>query len=528
MKKVLLCGLILTRLLFSYTGEVEESIKTPGNSPTGLAYDGKNLWLADRGLNKIFCINTITGKVIKEIPSPSYWPMGLAWDGKYLWNADWKTGKIYMIDTKSGIVKRAIDTPTPSPRGLAWDGKYLWLADNAEDKIIKISPSDGTTIVEFDAPASDPRGLTYDGKYLWIADRIQDEIYMMSPDNGEVLIVFDAPGPFARGLAFDGNSIWVADYQNDYIYKLKIRDGIKFIREDQRESIVTFTHLIRNFGPGRILKAEVHIALPKDRDNQELVSENEYITEPKDFVTDQWGQKTAYYLYTNINPNEVVKSIIKYHVKVYAVRYFIYPDEVGTLKDIPKEIKKKYTVDNDKYQINHPVIKKALNKAVGDEQNVYWIIRKIYRYVLDHMYYELSGGWNTAPTVLSRGNGSCSEYSFVFISLCRSAGVPARYVGSVVVRGDDASMDDVFHRWVEVYMPGYGWIPIDPSGGDKPSPREQALGFGYLQNRFLITTESGGNSTTLSWYYNSNEFIETEPNTHYEVETIAEWEPVFK
>lgn len=142
------------------------------------------------------------------------------------------------------------------------------------------------------------------------------------------------------------------------------------------------------------------------------------------------------------------------------------------------------------------------------------------------MYYELSGGWNTAPTVLTRGNGSCSEYSFVFISMCRSAGIPAKYVGSVVVRGDDASIDDVFHRWVEIYLPGYGWLPVDPSGGDKPSPRDQARCFGSLSNRFLITTDSGGNSKTLGWYYNTNEFIITQPDTKYEVETFAEWEPI--
>jgi len=135
------------------------------------------------------------------------------------------------------------------------------------------------------------------------------------------------------------------------------------------------------------------------------------------------------------------------------------------------------------------------------------------------------GGWNTAPTVLARGNGSCSEYTFVYIALCRAAGLPARYVGSVVVRGDDASMDDVFHRWAEVYLPNYGWVPVDPSGGDQDLPRDQANYFGHLANRFLITTESGGGSETMGWTYNANEFWTTEPQTKVEIETIAEWEP---
>jgi len=146
--------------------------------------------------------------------------------------------------------------------------------------------------------------------------------------------------------------------------------------------------------------------------------------------------------------------------------------------------------------------------------------------LIDNMYYEMVGGWNTAPTVLDRGNGSCSEYSFVYISMCRAAGLPARYVGSVVVRGDYASFDDVFHRWVEVYLPNYGWVPIDPSGGDKDWPRDQANYIGHLDHRFLITTESGGGSETMGWTYNSNENLVTDPKTFVVSDHFAEWEPV--
>lgn len=98
--------------------------------------------------------------------------------------------------------------------------------------------------------------------------------------------------------------------------------------------------------------------------------------------------------------------------------------------------------------------------------------------------------------------------------MCRASGIPARYVGSVVVRGDTASMNNVFHRWVEVYLPGYGWIPVDSSGGDKAAPRDQADRFGALSNRFCITTQSGEGSTTLGWTYNSNETLTADPKTN--------------
>jgi len=140
------------------------------------------------------------------------------------------------------------------------------------------------------------------------------------------------------------------------------------------------------------------------------------------------------------------------------------------------------------------------------------------------MVYKRIGGWDVAPTVLQRGSGSCSEYAFVYIAMCRAAGLPARYVGSVVTRGEDACFDFVYHRWVEVYLPGTGWIPVDPSGGDQESPREQAMFFGHLDNRFLITTESGGGSEYLKWDYNTSENWQADGRVQLRLEMIADWD----
>jgi len=461
----------------------------------------------------------------------------LAWDGEFLWNADLQggvpesenyNGKIYKIDPETGNVMKTILAPSSSPSGLTWDGEYLWCADNRSDEIIQFSTDDGTTIRSFRSPANDTRGLTFDGKYLWVSDRLNDEIYMVEPETGSVLLITDSPGPYAMGLAYDGEFLWVADDNNNKIYQLKVNDEEKFIRYNERHSKVTYTHQVSNFGPGNVLTFDAHIAIPENRVNQDIIGEIQYSPEHTDIVTDKWGQKTAHYHYENIESDTQKEAQMITEAKTYAIRYFIFPDEVGDISDIPPAITSLYLEDNDKYQMEHPVIQRAVKEAVGKEKNAYWIARRIFNYLIDNMYYEMVGGWNTAPTVLERGNGSCSEYSFVYISMCRAAGLPARYVGSVVIRGDDTSMDDVFHRWVEVYLPNYGWVPIDPSGGDQNSPRNQANYIGNLANRFLITTQSGGGSETMGWTYNSNESWTAEPKTNVTTEHFADWEPIDK
>ncbi|MFP4526534.1 MAG: transglutaminase domain-containing protein [Bacteroidales bacterium] len=536
---LLIAALLITLMPYlgqSYTGEISKKFKTPGKIPTGLTYDGENLWMADRKDKLLYAVNPSTGEVTGSIQSPAYWPMGLAWDGESLWNIDVKggiplsenyKGVVYQIDPEDGTVLHSVNVPASQPRGLTWDGEYLWCLDNGNNRVIQFNPQDGTTIKSFKAPATDPRGLTFDGEYLWISDRTRDEIYMVSPEDGSVIIITEAPGEFTRGLAFFDKNLWAVDSQEDELFQLTVRDGEKYRRSKPHHGKVTMTHQITNFGPGKIKESGIHFAIPTNRNNQELEKEVAYNEDYDEIVTDDWGQQTALFEDKNIEPGKTISYEMTAEATLYDVRWFIYPDEVGGLDEIPEDIKNKYLENDEKYQYDHPIIRTAIDKALDDdEKNPYWMARDLFNYLIDNMYYEMVGGWNTAPAVLERGNGSCSEYSFVYISMCRAIGIPARYVGSLVIRGDDASMDDVYHRWVEVYLPNYGWVPIDPSGGDKKLPRDQANYIGHLGNRFLITTQSGGGSETMEWTYNSNDFWVTEPKTYVVSDHFADWEPL--
>ena len=518
--------LLMTTPLLAEIGEVLQSFNTPGSCPTGLTFDGNYLWLADRKTDLIYQIDITNGKVCHKIPSPGYWPMGLAFDGKYLWNVDWEEKKIYKLSTKEGTIIQAIDSPTPSPRGLTWDGTYLWLSDDKTGQISQISADDGTTIISHKSPAGKPYGMTFDGKYLWVSNRFTDELYMVTPEDGYVIMILKAPGKYAHGLAWDGQTLWNVDYQNDQLYQLKVDGEKTFTLSNERHSRVELAHQFRNHGPGLVKQLDVYIAVPSKLNNLQIVGKVSYNPSPVDFVKDKWNQRYAHFRYENVEPNKFANSTMCIEAKIHEIRYFLRPEKVGLLDEIPKDIRETYLVDGSKYRINDPFIKASAKDAIGDETNPYWIARKIYQWLMGKMYYELSGGWNIAPTVLERGNGSCSEYSFVYIALCRAGGLPARYAGSVVVRGDDACYDDVFHRWVEVYLPNYGWVPVDPSGGDQDSPRAQANYFGHLSNRYLITTINGGDSKYLGWTYNFSEAYVAEPKCKIHIEHIAEWEPV--
>ncbi len=62
----------------------------------------------------------------------------------------------------------------------------------------------------------------------------------------------------------------------------------------------------------------------------------------------------------------------------------------------------------------------------------------------------------TAAGALQGGKGVCQDYAHILISMCRFAGIPARYVAGMMV-GEGAS-----HAWVEAWADGC-WIGIDPT-----------------------------------------------------------------
>jgi transglutaminase-like putative cysteine protease len=270
---------------------------------------------------------------------------------------------------------------------------------------------------------------------------------------------------------------------------------------------------------------EVYIARPQNLPQQK-VTEVKFTPAGYRIENDRWDQPVAVFSYKDRKPGPPIISQMQVETEISSIRYFIYPERCGSLSDIPGDIKQEYTSDEGKYRIINPYIRDLAAEIVGDEKNPYWMARHIFDYVRHSLEYKLEGGWNIAPVVLQRGTGSCSEYTFSFIALCRAAGIPARYVGAIVVRGDDASFDRVFHRWPEVYLPSYGWIPMDPQGGDKERPADRARYIGHLSNRFLITTCGGGDSDFLGWYYNYNESYQTDPQVLVNIETFGEWEPV--
>jgi transglutaminase-like putative cysteine protease len=74
----------------------------------------------------------------------------------------------------------------------------------------------------------------------------------------------------------------------------------------------------------------------------------------------------------------------------------------------------------------------------------------------------------TADQVLQVASGVCQDFSHVMLGLCRAQGLAARYVSGYLYAPENGtaggSGDDVAsHAWVDVFLPGEGWLALDPT-----------------------------------------------------------------
>ena len=112
-------------------------------------------------------------------------------------------------------------------------------------------------------------------------------------------------------------------------------------------------------------------------------------------------------------------------------------------------------------------VKDLADKIVGNRTTVYAKARAIYDWIVDNMYRDPAtkgcGKGDVCSLLASRG-GKCTDIHSVYIALARAVGVPAREVFGIRL-GKKAKVDITKwqHCWAEFFLPGYGWVPIDPA-----------------------------------------------------------------
>jgi len=112
-------------------------------------------------------------------------------------------------------------------------------------------------------------------------------------------------------------------------------------------------------------------------------------------------------------------------------------------------------------------VKKLAERITKGKKTVLAKARAIYDWTVENMYRDPNTrgcGLGDVCALIIKPGGKCTDISSMYIALCRAAGVPAREIfGIRLGKKAEEEITTWQHCWVEFFLPGTGWVPIDPA-----------------------------------------------------------------
>lgn len=232
----------------------------------------------------------------------------------------------------------------------------------------------------------------------------------------------------------------------------------------------TIYHLNFNFplsNDGALSKT-MTVTLPPDLNNQKSYVDS-LNPAPIDTRLDEDGNVLADY---HLKPHQQITVTTDISGQVKYLEYDL--SASGKKADIPADLVSKYTKPTHYWTADSTVTSEA-KKVTDPNAPVINNVQAIYKDVVAKLSYndnkiKFNIRQGATAALANPTNAVCLEYADLTIAMLRSVGIPARmpvgygYSGSLKA---SPAVDDSLHAWVEAYVPGIGWMTLDPTWGEK-------------------------------------------------------------
>lgn len=166
----------------------------------------------------------------------------------------------------------------------------------------------------------------------------------------------------------------------------------------------------------------------------------------------------------------------------------------------------------------------------AETNNSFLLAKTLFVWLKENIQYQThpnDEGVRPAAITLYNKGGDCDDLSFLYVSLCRVLGIPARFIRGYLLTGyDNGTAIATAHAWVEVFVGGSvghnGWIPIECACCTQSIETDINQNFGVESAFHLRLFVDDGSNQSLAYSLKSLSYTKYGSNRNIELQPFAE------
>jgi transglutaminase-like putative cysteine protease len=440
---------------------------------TGLAVDGSGAWFTTRaGVHRAQWAPGGQPAHLEPpqlaLPAEGGAPTAVAlWgDLVYLVSA----GHLVVLEAEPGSLRelaRRADLPGVGATGITATEDALWLSDDVEQTVYCLDRRTLETRMQVVTPLEGPTAIAA----RRLAGSTEDEVH----------VAYHEREPFLKDDPWSDPS-WVVRYRDRALihplhvlhdpasrmawstgHRIRMSYYVEVEPDDDIEALAA---------GGCLTDVRWRMALPINTARQRVVSV-EPIGLPfrldSEADLDGVGQPVAEFRIDRVEAGTRLVLGWQAIVEVVGIKHQLTAVDMAAAPALDPRRAAAYLVDDEDLDLDTPEVGAATAAAIGDERNPLLQARRIRTHVYDLLEYEMGYG-DTPVDVMARGTGSCGEYVSTIMALMRRAGLACRVAGRYKCPYQPWSSGPLYpdfnHVWVDLYLPGHGWVPVESNPDD--------------------------------------------------------------
>lgn len=280
--------------------------------------------------------------------------------------------------------------------------------------------------------------------------------YSVKPDIEKTTYSFDAKERVGKSISLE--------FGTEQFYKFELQ-----LKTEKTDNMISerYSEVIN------ALSTNIYeLALPREfSENNQRITIEKITPSPTKLITDEEGNVIATFevpankesqIYVS-GYIQVTQNSLKDRLEIPSPTLDEYFNTVNSDINLSK-----YLLPTKYWEVNDPLIKQEAEKLLLGKTNLLDLIRADYKYINDSLEYDYNKADDPnslrigAKASLQGGPSVCMEYSDSMIAILRAQGIPSRAAFGYT-NIDMNIVKKVSHQWLQIWIPQYGWLSVDPS-----------------------------------------------------------------